>query len=200
MVIDGDRDSIIATVKKAIESGIKPFDLINKHLIPGIEAVGEKFEKKEYFLPQLMLSAETMERAFEELQPLLQDEKKESAGKIIIATVKGDIHDIGKNIVSLMLKNYGFDVVDLGKDVACEVIIEKAQEESADIICLSALMTTTMTEMENVVAASRSAGHPFKIMIGGAVVTQGYADEIGADGYSYDAIGAVNLAKKLMAK
>lgn len=197
-VLRGWDDRIESAVVKAIEAGIEPKKLVDDFLIPAITLVGDKYEKKEYFLPQLIMSADTMRKGFAVLEPLLvktADDKK--AAKIVIATVKGDIHDIGKNIVALMLRNYGFDVVDLGKDVPAETIINAAVESKADIVALSALMTTTMTEMRTVIDLSRNRELKFRFMIGGAVVDQNYADEIGADGYSRDAMEAVKLAKML---
>jgi 5-methyltetrahydrofolate--homocysteine methyltransferase len=197
-VLRGWDDRIESAVAKALEAGIEPKRLVDDFLITAITLVGDKYEKKEYFLPQLIMSADTMRKGFAILEPLLVKEAgdKES-GKIVIATVKGDIHDIGKNIVALMLRNYGFNVVDLGKDISAEAIIDAAVEVRADIVALSALMTTTMTEMRTVINLSHSRGLKFKFMIGGAVVDQNYADEIGADGYSRDAMEAVKLAKVL---
>jgi 5-methyltetrahydrofolate--homocysteine methyltransferase len=198
-VLRGWDERIESAVNNAIKSGIEPQRLIDDYLIPAITLVGDKYEKKEFFLPQLMMSADTMRKGFAILEPLISNiGKARKMGKIVIATVKGDIHDIGKNIVTLMLRNYGFEVIDLGKDVAAEKILNSANEVKADIIALSALMTTTMTEMEIVIELSKKMGHSFKIMIGGAVVDQHFADKIGADGYSVDALSAVKLAKSLM--
>ena len=197
-VLRGWDDRIESAIKKAVKSGIDPQKLVDEYLIPAITLVGDKYEKKEYFLPQLIMSADTMRKGFTVIEPLLSKTgASKKAEKIVIATVKGDIHDIGKNIVTLMLRNYGFDVVDLGKDVSAEAIIDAAVEVRADIVALSALMTTTMTEMPAVINLSRSRGLKLKFMIGGAVVDQNYADEIGADGYSRDAMEAVKLAKVL---
>jgi 5-methyltetrahydrofolate--homocysteine methyltransferase len=167
-------------------------------MIPAIMAVGDLYDKKIYFLPQLMQSAEAMKAGTRYLEPALKESKAESRGTIVIATVKGDIHDIGKNIVAIILENYGFKVIDLGKDIAKEVILEKALEHKADIISLSALMTTTMVEMEQFMSYMRDAGHKIPVMIGGAVVNERYAQEIGAQ-YSKDAVGATELAGKIMA-
>ncbi len=198
-VLRGWDDRIESAVAKAVDSGIEPRKLVDGFLIPAITLVGDKYERKEYFLPQLIMSADTMRKAFTMIEPLLSESGKAAkAGKLVIATVKGDIHDIGKNIVALMLRNYGFDVIDLGKDVPAETIIDAAAESKADIVALSALMTTTMTEMPSVIKLSRSRGLKLKFMIGGAVVDQNYADEIGADGYSRDAMEAVKLAKELV--
>ncbi|MFP4467313.1 MAG: homocysteine S-methyltransferase family protein, partial [Candidatus Goldiibacteriota bacterium] len=173
-------------------------DVVDNILIPAINRVGELFDEKKYFLPQLIQSAEAMKKAFAAIEHLLvKDGKAEKKASVVLATVKGDIHDIGKNIVALMLRNYGFEVHDLGKDVPAENIIKKALETEAEIIGLSALMTTTMTEMKTVVELAKEKGVKSKIIIGGAVVTQEYADEIGAHGYSKDAYEAVKLAGEL---
>lgn len=200
-VVKGDHHGIVSVVESALAQGIAPRTLMDEYLIPAITYVGELFERKEYFLPQLLMSAEAMKKAFEHLEPLLKEEvadAKEKKVKVILATVKGDIHDIGKNIVALMLRNHGFEVIDLGKDVSAEVIIEKAKETGAQIVGLSALMTTTMVQMKEVIALARKEGLKCKFMVGGAAVTQQFADEIGADGYAEDANGAVKLAKKLV--
>ncbi|HOP63267.1 MAG TPA: homocysteine S-methyltransferase family protein [Spirochaetota bacterium] len=198
-VLRGWDDRIESSIKQALDAGISPQKVVDDSLIPAITLVGDKYDKKEYFLPQLIMSADTMRKGFTILEPLLSTgEGVKKEGKIVIATVKGDIHDIGKNIVALMLRNYGFDVVDLGKDVPADAILERAVEVKADIVALSALMTTTMTEMKNVINLSHEKGLKLKFMIGGAVVDQNYADEIGANGYSKDAMDAVKLAKTLM--
>jgi 5-methyltetrahydrofolate--homocysteine methyltransferase len=198
-VIKGNKRNIINLVSKSLEEGKEPSDILDHLLIPAINEVGRLFDKQIYFLPQLISSAETMKLAIDYLEPMLkkgEDDKK--LGTIVIATVSGDVHDIGKNLVVLMLKNYGFEVIDLGKDVSSEKIIETAKESKADIIALSALMTTTMLEMKEVIRLRNEAGINTKIIIGGAVITQSYADEIGADGYSKDAGDAVLLVKKIM--
>lgn len=197
-VIKGKRKQVVDLVQDALASGTEAQKIIETHLIPAINEVGNLFDKQIYFLPQLISSAETMKTAIDYLEPMLQKNNEQKLGKVIMATVAGDIHDIGKNLVVLMLKNYGFDVIDLGKDVAAELIIETAKKEKADIIGLSALMTTTMTEMKCVVDRTREEKLAAKIIIGGAVITQDYADEIGADGYSKDAQEAVKLVKKLL--
>lgn len=197
-VMKGNRNGIAAITREALETGEEPSALLNEILLPAINEVGELFDRGKYFLPQLIGSAEAMKNAIEVLEPLLL---RESSGGdmpvVVIATVEGDIHDIGKNLVALMLKNHGFQVIDLGKDVPKEEIIRAAREHNADIIALSALMTTTMQRMKEVAAYAREQEVRAKIMIGGAVITQEYADEIGADGYSADAAEAVKVAKKL---
>ena len=198
-VLKGNRNGIVKITKEALESGEKPSKLLNQVLLPAINQVGEYFDQGKYFLPQLIASAEAMKNSIEVLEPLLQTG---SAGEempvVVIATVEGDIHDIGKNLVALMLKNHGFHVIDLGKDVPQAKILETAREHHAEFIALSALMTTTMQRMREIVAAAKQEGITAKIIIGGAVITQEYADEIGADGYSKDAADAVKLAKSLM--
>ena len=198
-VISGNKSGIIDHVKKELDEGKKAQIILDESLLPGINEVGRLFESGRYFLPQLIASAEAMRTAIDYLEPALKsDGGQEEKARIVIATVKGDIHDIGKNLVALMLKNYGFRVYDLGKDVSKEEIIEKAKEVDADIIALSALMTTTMQEMREVVRCAREEGLRARVMIGGAVITQDYADEIEAEGYSRDAQEAVKLAERLI--
>lgn len=198
-VLKGNRYGIVKITKEALESGEKPAELLNQVLLPAINQVGEFFDQGKYFLPQLIASAEAMKNSIEVLEPLLQTEGTgEEMPVVVIATVEGDIHDIGKNLVALMLKNHGFHVIDLGKDVPQAKILESAKEHHAEFIALSALMTTTMQRMREIVAAAKEEGITAKIIIGGAVITQEYADEIGADGYSKDAADAVKLAKSLM--
>lgn len=200
-VLRGWDDRIEEYVQSAISAKMAPSSIVDDFLVPAINLVGDKYDKKEYFLPQLIMSADTMRKGFSILEPfLVKKEGKERAGKVVIATVKGDIHDIGKNIVALMLRNYGFDVVDLGKDVPAEKILDMAVKEKAQIVALSALMTTTMTEMDNVIKLSKERGLDFIFMVGGAVVDQEYSDEIGAHGYSRDAMEAVRVAKVLLAR
>ena len=188
-------------VTKSLDEGNEPSYILDNLLIPGINEVGVLFDKQIYFLPQLISSAEAMKLAIDYLEPMLKkggNEKK--MGTVVIATVAGDVHDIGKNLVVLMLKNYGFQVIDLGKDVPTVKIIETARESNADIIALSALMTTTMLEMKQVIRLKNEAGLAARVIIGGAVITQSYADEIGADGYAKDAGDTVTLVKRLLGK
>lgn len=199
-VIKGDRHGILAKIDDALAQGSTPQALMDGCLIPAMTHVGELFEKKEYFLPQLIMSAETMKKAFEHLEPILKRDNDEGFAhntKVLLATVKGDIHDIGKNIVGLMIRNYGFEVIDLGKDVSAETIIQCVKETGAQIVGLSALMTTTMVEMEEVISLAKKEGLKCKFMVGGAAVTRQFADKIGADGYAEDANGAVKLAMRL---
>lgn len=199
-VLKGNKGTILDEVKKALDDGIKPDAIINDYLIAAINEVGDLFDKKKYFLPQLIGSANTMKKAIDYLEPML--ERREDAGQmptLVIATVEGDIHDIGKNLVVLMLKNYGYNVIDMGKDVPCEDIVDTAIRENAAIIGLSALMTTTMMRMQDVVELCKEKGCKSKVIIGGACITQSFADEIGADGYSKDAAECVKLVERLLA-
>lgn len=198
-VLQGNRRQMETLTKEALAAGWQPQELLHHQLLPAINEVGELFDQGKYFLPQLIASAESMKLAIGVLEPLLKTESRESRMPVVvIATVKGDIHDIGKNLVALMLRNHGFTVIDLGKDVPRETIVDAAIAHEAAIIALSALMTTTMQEMRHVIALARQRGVTAKIMIGGAVITQEYADEIHADGYSRDAADAVRLAKRLL--
>ena len=197
-VMKGNRNGIVSITEEAITHGEEASKLLNDVLLPAINEVGELFDKGKYFLPQLIGSAEAMKSSIEVLEPLLlNDSDAQNMPVVVIATVEGDIHDIGKNLVALMLKNYGFRVIDLGKDVPKEEIIRAARENNAQIIALSALMTTTMQRMKEVIAYAKEEGIKAKVMIGGAVITQDYADEIGADGYSRDAAEAVKVAQRL---
>ncbi len=199
MVVKGKTNQVVEQTKKCLEEKISPKELLNEALIGAINEVGDLFEKGKYFLPQLINSAEAMKTAIEYLEPFLQDgNSTDEKSTVVIATVSGDIHDIGKNLVALMLKNYGFNVIDLGKDVDREIIVETAIKENADVIGLSALMTTTMREMDEVVKLAKERNCRAKIIIGGAVTTQDYADEIGADGYSKDAAECVRVCKRLL--
>lgn len=200
-VLKGNRNGIAALTEEALALGEEPQMLLNSVLLPAINEVGELFDKGKYFLPQLIASAEAMKNSIQILEPLLTESTDaKDMPVVVIATVEGDIHDIGKNLVALMLKNYGFQVIDLGKDVPKEDIIRAARENHAQIIALSALMTTTMQNMREVIALAKESGLKAKVMIGGAVITQDYADEIGADGYSRDAAEAVWVAQKLTAE
>ena len=197
-VILGDKDHVVELVDAALAEGAQPYLLVSERLIPAITEVGTRYERKEYFLPQLLRSAETMQTAFARIKPLLQEDAAGRKPKIILATVEGDIHDIGKNIVALMLGNHGFEVIDLGKDVKAEAIVEAAVTHQASLIGLSALMTTTMVRMEDTVNLVRERGLDVSVLVGGAVVTQNFADRIGAHGYAADAVEAVRLANAIV--
>ncbi len=199
-VLKGNKGSIIDEVKAALAAGAKPDEIINDHLIPAINEVGVLFDKQKYFLPQLISSANTMKMAIEYVEPMLEHKDAEQKATAVVATVEGDIHDIGKNLVVLMLKNYGYRVIDLGKDVPASLIVETAMKEHAEIIGLSALMTTTMMRMKDVVELAKEKGCTSKIVIGGAAINESFADEIGADGYSKDAAECVKLVDRLLEK
>lgn len=199
-VLSGYKKKIANHINEALSGGHRASDILNDCLIPAINLVGDYFSCQKYFLPQLMMSADTMRAGIDLLEPLLfkENEGRTAGPKVVLATVKGDIHDIGKNLVAMMMKNYGFEVTDLGKDVETEKIIDEAEKINADVIGLSALMTTTMQEMRHVILAARAKGLRAKIILGGAAVTPDFAAQIGADGYSEDAVGAVELVKRLV--
>lgn len=199
-VLKGNKRTMIDDVKEFLAQGNEPQSIIEEHLIPAINEVGVLFDQKKYFLPQLISSAEAMETAISYVEPMLPRAEGGSMATIVVATVEGDIHDIGKNLVVLMLKNYGYNVIDLGKDVPKEEIVATAIKEHAAIIGLSALMTTTMMRMKDVVEYAKEQHCTAKIIIGGAVITQGFADEIGADGYSKDAAEACRVVERLIAE
>jgi len=196
-VVDGDLEKVEILVKQALDKKMNPQKIIDQGLIPAMELVGKKFNKKEYFLPQVIESAEAMRMGFELCKKKIPKGKIKSAGTVVLATVKGDIHDIGKNILKMLLINHGFKIIDLGKDVAPEKIVAAAKAEKPNVIALSALLTTTMVEMGVVEESLKKARLNIPLLVGGAVVTKGYADRIGAY-YSMDAVGAVALAKKVM--
>lgn len=199
-VMLGEKSSIVAYAKEELERGTKPEQVIDRYLIPAINEVGELFNIQKYFLPQLIASANAMKAAIEYLEPQIQRTgTEEKAATLVVATVEGDIHDIGKNLVALMLRNYGYHVIDLGKDVSAEVIVSTAIQENAAVIGLSALMTTTMMRMQEVVQLAKEKNYTGKIIIGGAAITTGFAEEIGADGYSKDAADCVKLVQRLLA-
>ncbi|HEY5975495.1 MAG TPA: homocysteine S-methyltransferase family protein [Geobacteraceae bacterium] len=199
-IIGGDRENVTGLVEAALAEGLSPLQISNEGLLPGLEEVGRRFESNRVFLPQVMLSADTMQAAFTRLKQELKGEQAATLGTIMMATVEGDIHDIGKNIVCTLLENHGFAVIDLGKNVPAERIIAEAKARQVDAVGLSALMTTTMAEMESVIARLKAAGVKTFTMVGGAVVTQDYADSIGADLYAKDAMDAVARIKQLLGK
>ena len=187
-----------AEVQAALDGGADPQQIIDESMIPAMEAIGKDFAEGRAFVPNLLLSARAMKACLEILKPLMMAENSTILGTVVIGTVKGDLHDIGKNLVAAMLEGRGFKVVNLGADVSKERFIEAAKENNADIICLSALLTTTMGYMKEIVDAVREAGLSVKIMVGGAPLNAEYAASIGADGYSSNANEAVALAKSLM--
>ncbi|HWI60662.1 MAG TPA: homocysteine S-methyltransferase family protein [Symbiobacteriaceae bacterium] len=199
-ILEGDKDGILPLVEQALTAGRGPMEILNGHLIPAIEEVGRLFGEGIYFLPQLMLSAGAMKKAFGRLKPELQKAKEGSAeiGTIVLATVQGDIHDIGKNIVAVLLENYGFKVIDLGRDVKNETVVEEARKAGADIVGLSALMTTTMPQMQRVIGLLAREGYDCPVLVGGAATTRAFAEQIGASGYGRDAQEAVSVALKVL--
>src|SRR3990170_2067917 len=199
-VISGDEENIVNLVEEAIQAGWGPLKIGNEGLIPGLDEVGRLFACNKYFLPQVILSADTVKKAFTRLKKEFHGQTGPSLGKVIMATVEGDIHDIGKNIVSTLLENHGFEVIDLGKNVPAKKIVEEAIKTKADIVGLSALMTTTVMEMDNVIKRLKQAGVNVKTIVGGAVVTPEFAKKIGADEYGGDATAAVERIKRLVGK
>jgi corrinoid protein of di/trimethylamine methyltransferase len=203
-IVEGKKDEAVQLAQRAISEKMDLDEVIEKGYIPGIQKVGKLWEEGEYFLPELITSAECMKAAMKIMQPELEKAQIDirSAGTIVIGTVEGDIHDIGKNLVSSILSANGFNVVDLGSDVKLEAFIEKAEETNADLICLSALLTTTMTGQKKLIQLLKEKGLSgrFKVMVGGAPVNQKWADDIGADGYSENALTAVGAAKELVEK
>lgn len=197
-IIEGDKDGVVPLVEQALGEGLEALQISNEGLLPGLEEVGRRFGKNQIFLPQVMLSAETMQAGFNRLKETIRGQGIESLGKVLMATVEGDIHDIGKNIVCTLLENHGFEVLDLGKNVPAAKIIEQAQLQQVDAVGLSALMTTTLQQMEVTIEALREAGVKVFTMVGGAVVTENYAAEIGADLYAADALEAVDKIKQLL--
>jgi corrinoid protein of di/trimethylamine methyltransferase len=197
----GDAKTVVAITEAAIAEGIDPQEVLNKHMIPALNEAGAKFEANELFVPELLLIARAMKGALAIIRPLLVKSGAEPMGRVVIGTVKGDLHDIGKNLVASMLEGGGFDVIDLGVDVAPEKFIAAIKDKKANLIALSALLTTTMPFIKNVIEGLKDAGvrDQVKVIVGGAPVTQDFADEIGADGYSDNANGAVTVARKLVA-
>lgn len=199
-VVEGDNASVQRNVQEFLSAGTNPSSILNEALIPAMAEVGRLFEEGEYFVPEMLISARAMKSAMAALKPYLQQGEMQYTGTVIIGTVKGDLHDIGKNLVGLMLEGAGFQVKDLGSDVAPEKYIEAVRETNANIIAMSALLTTTMVNMKSTVAALEEAGlrDKVKIMIGGAPVTDSFAKQIGADGYAPDASRAVAVARSLL--
>ena len=198
-ILAGDAKKAEEFTKAALAAQANPGELVQRYMIPAMDEAGKRFECGEYFVPELLIAARAMKASLELIAPLLAEAGAEPAGRVVIGTVKGDLHDIGKNLVISMLEGGGFNVVDLGADVSPEQFVEAALEEEGTIVAMSALLTTTMTIMKTVVQALEKAGvrDRTKVMIGGAPVTQQYADEIGADGYADNANSAVALARKL---
>jgi 5-methyltetrahydrofolate--homocysteine methyltransferase len=196
-VIEGKRDVVTQKVQEAVDEKVHPGDVLTKGLIAGMAVVGDRFRKNEVYVPEVLIAARAMKSGLAILEPLLTESGVKPVATVVIGTVKGDLHDIGKNLVAMMLQGGGFKVIDLGTDVSPEQFVAAAQENEASIIGMSALLTTTMPQMASVVKAVKESGLKTKTMIGGAPVTQSFADEIGADGYSPDAASAVDTAQHL---
>jgi 5-methyltetrahydrofolate--homocysteine methyltransferase len=200
-VLNGDANAARTVTQEALTAGADPMQLVTEYMSPAMAEVGKRFECNTFFVPELLLAARAMKSALELIRPLLASRKAQSAGRVAIGTVKGDLHDIGKNLVAAMLEGGGFEVFDLGVNVTPEKFIEAIKQKDANVVALSALLTTTMPSMKLTIEAIKAAGlrDKVKVLIGGAPVTQKYADEIGADGYSETAPAAVDLAKKALA-
>jgi 5-methyltetrahydrofolate--homocysteine methyltransferase len=197
-LIRGDRDTVVSLVKEALDEKVSAEDVLNQGMVVGMNEVGRRFKANEFYVPEVLIAARAMAAAMEILEPILVASGVEPAGIVVIGTVKGDLHDIGKNLVGMMLKGGGFKVVDLGVDVEPDKFVEAVKENGAKVVALSALLTTTMPQMVNVIKALADAGlDEVKVMIGGAPITQEYADEIGATGYGPDAATAVDVANEL---
>jgi len=199
-IIDGDAKRAIAATEKALAENANPLDLVQKFMIPAMAEVGKRFECEEYFVPEMLISARAMKGCLQILRPRLAAQGSKPVGRVAIGTVKGDLHDIGKNLVASMLEGGGFEVIDLGTDVSPEKFVEVVKEQNPNLICLSALLTVTMPSMKSTIDALKQAGvrEQVKVLIGGAPITQNFADQIGADGYGENAASAVNLARSFM--
>ena len=197
-VVSGNAKATQSITQQALADGVDPLKLVNEYMVPAMDEVGRRFEANEYFVPELLISARAMKAALEIIRPLLTARGDQPLGRVALGTVKGDLHDIGKNLVGSLLEGGGFEVIDLGVNVTPEKFIAAINEKNANIVAMSALLTTTMPSMKTTIDALKQAGvrDKVKVLIGGAPITQKYADEIGADGYSENAVGAVALAKK----
>lgn len=201
-ILAGDAKAARELTDKALASGVGGMDLVNGAMVPAMTEVGRRFECEEYFVPDLLLAARAMKAALEPIRPLLAASGAPRVGRVVIGTVKGDLHEIGKNLVAAMLEGSGFEVYDLGVDVAPEKFAAKVKEHDADIVAMSALLTTTMGAMRSTIDALKAAGvrERVKVLVGGAPISQKYADDIGADGFSDNAVAAVALARQVLAK
>ncbi len=197
-LIKGDRDQLVELTTQALAEGVAPGTILNDGLVAGMDVVGKRFKANEIYVPEVLIAARAMNAAMDILEPKLVEAGIKPVGTVVLGTVKGDLHDIGKNLVGMMLKGAGMKVVDAGTDVAPEKFVEACKAENAQLCAMSALLTTTMPQMGNVVKAVKEADVPVKTMIGGAPVTQEYCDEIGADGYAPDAASAADLARSLI--
>ncbi len=197
-IIKGDQNTAVKITKEALGEGMAPAKVLNEGLIAGMDVIGARFKKNEVYIPEVLIAARAMKAAMQLLEPELVKAGVKPVAKFLIGTVQGDLHDIGKNLVAMMLKGAGFDVVDIGVDISPEKFVQQAKSSGSNLIGMSALLTTTMPAMEKTIQTLRAAGIKTKIMVGGAPVTQAYADKIGASGYAADAASAVDVAKKLL--
>mgnify|MGYP001103103891 CR=1 FL=1 len=199
-VISGKADEVKELTQKALDEGQDVEKVLNSALIAGMDVVGEKFKKNEFYVPEMLIAARAMKAGMEVLRPVLADKDIKGSGKVVLGTAQGDLHDIGKNLVGMMLEGAGFEIIDLGTDVPSEKFVKTVKENDAQLVGISALLTTTMLSMKDVIKAMEEAElrEKVKIMIGGAPITQSYADEIGADGYAPDAASAVDKAKEIL--
>jgi 5-methyltetrahydrofolate--homocysteine methyltransferase len=198
-IIDGDQNAAVQLTNGALEEGAEPKTVLDEGLIAGMDIVGERFKNNEFYVPEVLIAARAMKMAMEILEPKLAEAGVKPIAKFLIGTVQGDLHDIGKNLVAMMLKGAGFEVIDLGVDVSPDEFVERSKTEGVQFVGMSTLLTTTMPNMEKTLKALNNAGLAAKIMVGGAPVTQSYADKIGASGYAADAASAVDVAKSLIA-
>jgi len=199
-ILNGDNKTAVAITREALDAGMDPMDLVTQQMVPAMDEVGRRFEAGDYFVPELLLSARAMKGTMELIRPLLAASGADPVGHVVIGTVRGDLHDIGKNLVAAMLEGGGFNVIDLGADVAPEKIIDTIKSRKVDIVALSALLTVTMPAMKSTIEALKQAGvrEQVKVIIGGAPVTGEYARQIGADGFSDNAVGAVSMVRDLI--
>ena len=199
-ILNGDHKTSEAVTKEALAEKVPPMELVSKYMVPAMDEVGRRYECEEYFVPELLLAARAMKAALQHIRPLLLAEGAQPAGRVVIGTVKGDLHDIGKNIVAAMLEGGGFEVLDLGADVAPQKFVDAVKERKPDLVCLSALLTVTMPSMRAIIDALKEAGvrDQVKVIVGGAPVTREFARDIGADGFGENASVAVSLARGLV--
>ncbi|MCD6378449.1 MAG: corrinoid protein [Planctomycetes bacterium] len=197
-LIKGDRNTVVELTKKALEEGVKPEEILQKGLLSGMAVIGERFKKNEVYVPEVLIAARAMHGGLDVLEPHLKGSDVKPIGKVVLGTVKGDLHDIGKNLVRMMLQGGGLEVIDIGVDAPAEKFVNTAKDTGANVVAMSALLTTTMTQMPEVIKAVKQAGLNVKTIVGGAPVTQTFADEIGADGYAPDAASAVDKVKELI--
>jgi corrinoid protein of di/trimethylamine methyltransferase len=199
-ILNGDAKTAKAATEQALAAGVEPMKLVQEYMMPAMDEVGRRFECSEYFVPELLLSARAMKAALALIRPLLTATGAQPTGRVALGTVKGDLHDIGKNLVAAMLEGGGYEVIDLGVNVSPEQFVAAVKEKGVNIVAMSALLTTTMPSMKTTIEALKQSGvrEKVKVIIGGAPITQKYADEIGADGFSESAAGAVTAAKKAM--